>query len=300
MKLLPIKPQPPVTSNRMGAVLAGQAVEARTFQRDAECRCGIAETMPEITPPDEKAQQLLRLLVEAIKRGRILPGDPGTFLPYSEALLLLGRKSPEFRSGSRLQKLGLAALNRWTMSSPDLPKIAALIVNKKSHTPSPIFARSHGHGDDPEWKVWWMAEANRAIHYDWSPFLRPMERYRGETPGTAGSYVGESREEEAAAAYGAVIVVDPPPAHIRQTKITVDRVLRWMAAGKSESDILRRNPELRQADIRASLAYAADREAHTGKPRFTERWSGKFKLPEPDPADARLTYLLERYEKNRK
>ena len=34
--------------------------------------------MPEIEPPDEKAQPLLRLIVEAIKSGRVREGDPKT------------------------------------------------------------------------------------------------------------------------------------------------------------------------------------------------------------------------------
>ena len=31
------------------------------------------------------------------------------------------------------------------------------------------------------------------------------------------------------------------------------------------------------------------------KAAFSERWTGKFSLPEPDPEDARLTYLLHRF-----
>ena len=31
-------------------------------------------------------------------------------------------------------------------------------------------------------------------------------------------------------------------------------------------------------------------------PLFTTRWAGEFALPEPDPEDARVSYLLERYE----
>jgi len=31
------------------------------------------------------------------------------------------------------------------------------------------------------------------------------------------------------------------------------------------------------------------------KPTFSKRWSSSFTLPEPDPADTRLTYLLHRF-----
>ena len=46
---------------------------------------------------------------------------------------------------------------------------------------------------------------------------------------------------------------------IRGLRITVDDVLSWLAAGMSEADILSDHPDLEIADIRACLAYAADR-----------------------------------------
>ena len=47
---------------------------------------------------------------------------------------------------------------------------------------------------------------------------------------------------------------------IRGMRIAVADVLGWLAAGMSEQDILKDYPELTEADIRACLAYAADRE----------------------------------------
>jgi len=47
---------------------------------------------------------------------------------------------------------------------------------------------------------------------------------------------------------------------IRGMRIAVADVLGWLAAGMSEVDILNDYPELTQEDIRACLAYAADRE----------------------------------------
>ncbi|MBA3961404.1 MAG: hypothetical protein H0X40_05820 [Chthoniobacterales bacterium] len=32
---------------------------------------------------------------------------------------------------------------------------------------------------------------------------------------------------------------------------------------------------------------------------FADRWYGKFKVPDPDPDDPRLTYLLRKYVHNR-
>lgn len=50
---------------------------------------------------------------------------------------------------------------------------------------------------------------------------------------------------------------------IRGLRITVYDVLGWLAAGMSEAEILADYPELEQADIRASLAFAAEREHGT-------------------------------------
>ena len=47
---------------------------------------------------------------------------------------------------------------------------------------------------------------------------------------------------------------------VRGLRITVADVLGWLAAGQSHGEILADFPELTDADIRACLAYAADRE----------------------------------------
>jgi uncharacterized protein (DUF433 family) len=47
---------------------------------------------------------------------------------------------------------------------------------------------------------------------------------------------------------------------VRGLPITVGDVLGWLAAGMSHQQILNDYPELTEQDIRACLAYAADRE----------------------------------------
>ena len=47
---------------------------------------------------------------------------------------------------------------------------------------------------------------------------------------------------------------------VRGMRITVADVLGWLAAGMSHTQILAEYPELTEEDIRACLAYAADRE----------------------------------------
>lgn len=50
---------------------------------------------------------------------------------------------------------------------------------------------------------------------------------------------------------------------IRGLRITVADILAYLAAGMTESEIVRDFPDLEIADIRAALAYAADRERTT-------------------------------------
>lgn len=47
---------------------------------------------------------------------------------------------------------------------------------------------------------------------------------------------------------------------VKGTRITVVDVLTWLANDMSEEEILEDFPELKKADIKACLAYAADRE----------------------------------------
>ena len=64
--------------------------------------------------------------------------------------------------------------------------------------------------------------------------------------------------------YSKIITIDPgrrggKPC-IRDLRITVYDVLEYLASGMSEEEILADFPDLERKDIRASLAFAADRE----------------------------------------
>lgn len=50
---------------------------------------------------------------------------------------------------------------------------------------------------------------------------------------------------------------------IRRLRITVGDILGWLAAGMSEDEILSEFSELERDDIRAALAFAAEREEST-------------------------------------
>ena len=64
--------------------------------------------------------------------------------------------------------------------------------------------------------------------------------------------------------YSKIITIDPGKRSgkpcIRGLRITVYDVLDYLAGGMSEDEILRDFPELTREDIRACLAFAADRE----------------------------------------
>jgi uncharacterized protein (DUF433 family) len=64
--------------------------------------------------------------------------------------------------------------------------------------------------------------------------------------------------------YSKIITIEPGKRRgkpsIRGMRITVQDVLEYLAGGMSEDEILRDFPELTREDIKACLAFAADRE----------------------------------------
>jgi uncharacterized protein (DUF433 family) len=53
---------------------------------------------------------------------------------------------------------------------------------------------------------------------------------------------------------------------IRGMRISVYDILGWLAAGMTNEQIIKDFPELTLEDIRAALAYAANRDHHLGSP----------------------------------
>ncbi len=64
--------------------------------------------------------------------------------------------------------------------------------------------------------------------------------------------------------YSKIITIEPGKRSgkpcIRGMRITVSDVLEYLASGMTEEEILNDFPELTREDIRACLAFAADRE----------------------------------------
>ncbi|MGE5215716.1 MAG: DUF433 domain-containing protein [Chloroflexota bacterium] len=64
--------------------------------------------------------------------------------------------------------------------------------------------------------------------------------------------------------YRKIITIEPDKRSgkscIRGTRMTVTDVLEYLAGGMTEADLLAEFPDLTAEDIRACLAFAADRE----------------------------------------
>jgi len=64
--------------------------------------------------------------------------------------------------------------------------------------------------------------------------------------------------------YSKIITIDPEKMSgkpcIRGLRITVYDVLDYLSSGMTQADILTDFPDLTEEDLRASLAFAADRE----------------------------------------
>jgi hypothetical protein len=118
-----------------------------------------------------KGRALLRVIASEIESGRINPNDRTTFIPYSEALRLLGHPKPEELSGRRLQREGLTDLNEWTRAATGIPHVCGLIVNKDGWLPTETYAESHGFPPGTNWEPWWRNQAAAAVAFDWSPYL---------------------------------------------------------------------------------------------------------------------------------
>ncbi len=70
--------------------------------------------------------------------------------------------------------------------------------------------------------------------------------------------------------YQSIITIEPGKrsgkACIRGLRITVQDILEYLASGMSMNEIVEDFPDLTTEDIRACLAYAADRERRIGTP----------------------------------
>jgi uncharacterized protein (DUF433 family) len=205
-----------------------------------------------------KGKKLLTLLVGEISRGRFTPRAPETFISYGEALdrLEIRRRG---LAGQQLLREGLAELNEWTKTHSEIPNIAGLIIDKRLKKPGQGFAPSHGHSES-DWETWWLDETAKAIEFrHWDRYVRE----KGVAYPDAAATAATLREGPD---YRNIITLEPGKRGgkpcIRGLRITVADVLGWLASGMTHPQIRDDFPELTEEDIRACLAFAADREQH--------------------------------------
>ena len=99
---------------------------------------------------------------------------------------------------------------------------------------------------------------------------------RERSPGAVNGYgarrssalaLGSARSYDPSMDYGSIITIEPGKrggkACIRGLRITVYDVLEYLASGMTEAQILNDFPDLTAEDIRACLAFAANRERRT-------------------------------------
>lgn len=96
------------------------------------------------------------------------------------------------------------------------------------------------------------------------PVLPPRHDARALAAHTQRIDASRPAEHLAPVNYGQLITIDPAKRSgkpcIRNLRITVTDVLEYLAGGMSIPEILADFPELTDADVRACLAFAADRE----------------------------------------
>lgn len=128
-----------------------------------------------IQPLEGGALELLRLLVNAIRSGRVRVGEPNTFVTDADMLRTLGHRRPSLRSFKRLRYLGLEELEAWSEAhQPHLPRITAVLVNSYYRRPNSLFVPSYSRRHK-EWSRWWLEEAAKAIQYPWETLPFPLE-----------------------------------------------------------------------------------------------------------------------------
>jgi uncharacterized protein (DUF433 family) len=94
-----------------------------------------------------------------------------------------------------------------------------------------------------------------------------MARVPNDDIGTGNAFAIAERwlvTESEGMTYSDIITIEPGKRGgkpcVRGLRITVYDVLEYLASGTLHADILRELPDLTEEDIRACLAYAADRE----------------------------------------
>jgi len=113
------------------------------------------------------AKALLTVLVETLWTAD--PGDPRTFITYSDTLKRLRIPYLGGNAGRILQDHGLDQLAEWAKDN-QLPAITGLVIRDAERDPGAGFFRFY-RKRNPDDLQWWLDEMRKAKAFDWGPFL---------------------------------------------------------------------------------------------------------------------------------
>ena len=121
--------------------------------------------MPSQLNRDAKA--LLSVLVDVLRTAD--PGDPRTFITYSEVLSRLRIPYAHGHAGRILQERGLDSLEEWAKENA-VPAVTGLIVRDFERDPGQGYFKLH-RKREPDDIPWWIEEVRRSKEFDWAPYL---------------------------------------------------------------------------------------------------------------------------------
>ena len=136
-----------------------------------------------MTDLDQAGRALLRMLVDLFPK--VGPNDPETFISYSEAHRRLRLKVLFGHAGRSLQAQGLDSLATWAHDN-GFPAVTGLIVRDEARDPGSGYFKLYGK-QDPEDIQWWIGEVNKAVAFDWSPYLNGTSSGSKQVPQTRNS-----------------------------------------------------------------------------------------------------------------
>lgn len=113
------------------------------------------------------AKALLSVLVDVLRTAD--PGDPRTFITYSEVLNRLRIPYAHGHAGRILQERGLDSLAEWAKET-GVPAVTGLIVRDFERDPGQGYFKLHGKRE-PDDIPWWIEEVRRSKEFDWWPYL---------------------------------------------------------------------------------------------------------------------------------
>jgi hypothetical protein len=115
---------------------------------------------------DRQGRTLLAFLVARL--GRVVPGEPETYVSYKEVHEALNLKLLGPTYGESLKHQGLLSLANWIVAEQK-PAITGIIVDQTSFAPGFGYFSPYGRTEDDF--AWWSEQVGLSKGFDWRPYL---------------------------------------------------------------------------------------------------------------------------------